>query len=48
MHLFASLKDRSAEGTGIYFGKNPRALLVNIQHSETGNDSPIVIEKGLE
>jgi sugar lactone lactonase YvrE len=30
--LFASLKDSGAEGTGIYFGKNPRTLYVNVQH----------------
>lgn len=32
--LFASLKDPSAEGTGIYFSPtDPRTLYVNIQHS---------------
>lgn len=31
--LFASLSDPEAEGTGIYFGKDPHTLLVNIQHS---------------
>ena len=31
--LFASLKDTGAEGTGIYFGKDPKTLFVNIQHS---------------
>lgn len=30
---FASLTDPEAEGTGIYFGKDPRTLFVNIQHS---------------
>ncbi|UER55922.1 DUF839 domain-containing protein [Kineosporiaceae bacterium SCSIO 59966] len=29
---FASLKDPGAEGTGIYFGKDPRTLYVNVQH----------------
>jgi hypothetical protein len=48
VHLFASLKDRSAEGTGIYFGNDPRTLFVSIQHSETGNDSTIAIVKDLE
>jgi hypothetical protein len=45
VHLFASLKDRTAEGTGIYFGSDPKTLFVNIQHSETGNDSTIAITK---
>lgn len=31
--LFASLRDSGAEGTGIYFGPDPRTLLVNIQHA---------------
>lgn len=43
VYLFASLKDRPAEGTGIYFGKDPRTLFVNIQHSGTGNDKTIAI-----
>jgi secreted PhoX family phosphatase len=33
INLFASLTDPGAEGTGIYFGKNPKTLLVNVQHS---------------
>lgn len=41
--LFASLKDKAAEGTGIYFGKDPRTLFVNIQHSGTGNDKTMAI-----
>lgn len=45
VHLFASLKDRTAEGTGIYFGKDPHTLLVNIQHSETGNDKTVAISR---
>lgn len=45
MHLFASLKDRPAEGTGIYFGKDPRTLFVNVQHSGTGNDKTMAITK---
>lgn len=42
--LFASLKDKPAEGSGIYFGKNPRTLFVNVQHSGTGNDKTMAIE----
>lgn len=45
VHLFASLKDAPAEGTGIYFGKDPRTLFVNIQHSGTGNDKTVAITK---
>lgn len=41
--LFASLTDATAEGTGIYFGTDPRTLFVNIQHSGTGNDQTIAI-----
>ncbi|WP_299182436.1 alkaline phosphatase PhoX [uncultured Neptuniibacter sp.] len=33
VELFASLTDPKAEGTGIYFGKDPHTLFVNIQHS---------------
>lgn len=33
VHLFASLTDSGAEGTGIYFGSDPRTLFVNVQHS---------------
>lgn len=43
VHLFASLKDDGAEGTGIYFGKDPHTLLVNVQHSATGNDKTVAI-----
>jgi hypothetical protein len=43
VHLFASLKDKSAEGTGIYFGKDPHTLFVNVQHSGTGNDKTMAI-----
>jgi secreted PhoX family phosphatase len=43
--LFASLQDSGAEGTGIYFGKDPHALFVNVQHSVTGNDKTMVITK---
>lgn len=45
VHLFASLKDKSAEGTGIYFGKDPYTLFVNVQHSETGNDKTMIITR---
>jgi hypothetical protein len=31
--LFGSLSDPEAEGTGIYFGKDPKSLFVNVQHS---------------
>jgi hypothetical protein len=34
VELFASLKDAGAEGTGIYFGKDPRTLYVNVQHPD--------------
>jgi secreted PhoX family phosphatase len=45
VYLFASLKDKPAEGTGIYFGKEPDTLFVNVQHSGTGNDKTMVISK---
>jgi hypothetical protein len=45
VHLFASLKDSGAEGTGIYFGKDPQTLFVNIQHSITGNDKTMAITR---
>ena len=31
--LFGSLTDPNAEGTGIYFGKDPKTMFVNVQHS---------------
>jgi len=43
VYLFATLKDNGAEGTGIYFGKDPRTLFVNVQHSSTGNDKTMAI-----
>lgn len=43
VYLFASLKDKDAEGTGIYFGKDPHTLFVNVQHSSTGNDKTMKI-----
>ena len=45
VHLFASLKDKAAEGTGIYFGKDPHTLFVNVQHSATGNDKTMAITR---
>jgi len=48
VHLFASLKDKPAEGTGIYFGKDPHTLFVNVQHSGTGNDKTMAISKKRE
>jgi hypothetical protein len=45
VHLFASLKDEGAEGTGIYFGKDPHTLFVNVQHSVTGNDKTMAITR---
>jgi len=45
VHLFASLKDKPAEGSGIYFGKDPHTLFVNVQHSGTGNDKTMAITK---
>ncbi len=48
VYLFASLKDKPAEGTGIYFGKDPHTLYVNVQHSGTGNDKTMAITKVAE
>ena len=45
VHLFASLKDKLAEGSGIYFGKDPQTLFVNVQHYGTGNDKTMAITK---
>jgi secreted PhoX family phosphatase len=43
---FASLRDYGAEGTGIYFGKDPKTLFVNIQHSkETDGDGTWAITR---
>ncbi|QJD31436.1 DUF839 domain-containing protein [Methylococcus geothermalis] len=41
--LFASLKDKEATGTGVYFGSDPGTLYVNIQDSSTGNDKTMAI-----
>ncbi len=35
--LFATLTDPGAEGTGIYFGKDPKTLFVNVQHSSASD-----------
>lgn len=43
--LFASLKDKPAEATGIYFGPAFNTLFVNIQHSGTGNDKTLAITR---
>ncbi len=45
VYLFASLKDKPAEGTGIYFGRDPHTLFVNVQHSGTGNDKTMAITR---
>ncbi|MHB1352401.1 MAG: alkaline phosphatase PhoX [Thiobacillus sp.] len=45
VHLFASLKDKPAEGSGIYFGKDPNTLYVSVQHSGTGNDKTVAITR---
>lgn len=34
VELFASLKDQHAETSGIYFGKDPKSVFVNIQHPD--------------
>ena len=31
--IVPSLTDPEAEGTGIYFGKDPKVMFVNVQHS---------------
>lgn len=41
--LFASLKDNGATGTGIYFGKDPRTLFINVHDSSTDNDKTMAI-----
>jgi len=45
VRLFASLKDKAAEGTGLYFGPDPQTLFVNVQHSGTGNDKTLIIRR---
>lgn len=45
VRLFASFNDGKAEGTGIYFGRDPNTLFVNIQHSANGNDRTIAISR---
>ncbi len=34
VELFASLKDTGAEISGIYFGKDPKTLMLNVQHPD--------------
>ncbi len=41
--LFASLKDREAEATGIYFDADFKTLYVNVQHAASGNDKTVRI-----
>ena len=44
--LFASLTDPGAEGSGIYFGKDPKVMFVNTQHSALDdNDTTWAIVK---
>ena len=43
VHLFASLKDKSGEATGIYFSLDSLTLFINVQHAGTGNDKTIAI-----
>lgn len=38
VHLFASLKDYGAEGTGLYFGQDPHTVFVNLQHTAADRD----------
>ena len=45
VHLFASLKDRPAEASGIYFGLDPHTLFVNVQHAGTGSDKTVAISR---
>jgi secreted PhoX family phosphatase len=45
VRLFASLKDKSAEGSGIYFGNDSHTLYVSVQHSGTGNDKTVAITR---
>ena len=45
VRLFASLRDEAAEPSGIYFGSSPARLFIAIQHSSTGNDKTMMIER---
>lgn len=45
VYLFASLKDKPAEGSGLYFGTDPHTLYVNVQHSGTGKDKTMAITR---
>lgn len=46
--LFASLKDKPAEASGIYFGQDLHTLYVNVQHAGTGNDKTVAIIRGIK
>ena len=48
VQLFASLKDRQGEGSGVYFGTDANTLYVNVQHAGTGNDKTMAISKAHE
>lgn len=41
--LFGSLSTPGAEASGIYFGKDPGTLYVNVQHSGDANDKTLAI-----
>jgi len=45
VELFASLRDEDGEPSGVYFGGDPVRLFVSVQHSSTGNDKTLMIEK---
>lgn len=45
VYLFASLKDKPAEATGIYFSLDSLTLFINVQHAGTGNDKTIAITR---
>jgi hypothetical protein len=41
--LFGSLSTPGAEASGIYFGKDPGTLYVNVQHSDDANDKTLAV-----
>ena len=43
MSLFGSLSTPGAEASGIYFGKDPGTLYVNVQHSGDANDKTLAV-----
>ena len=45
VELFGSLSTPGAEASGIYFGKDPQMLFVNIQHSDDANDKTLAISR---